>query len=90
MANPRQKRKQRSSVAKAGISKASKKNLHKVTIKGPAILADNWDKTYAPLPLPVLSSVASHSELTRSLPAALSQQDRPPEVSPSSSSAQPS
>ncbi|GAA5845924.1 hypothetical protein JCM9279_002426 [Rhodotorula babjevae] len=45
MANPRQKRKQRSSVAKAGISKASKKNLHKVTIKGPAILADNWDKS---------------------------------------------
>jgi len=51
MANPRQKRKQRSSVAKAGISKASKKNLHKVTIKGPAILADNWDKSCVPCAL---------------------------------------
>ncbi|BGP44090.1 Nucleolar protein 16 [Rhodotorula kratochvilovae] len=45
MANPRQKRKQRSSTAKAGISKQSKKNLKKVTIKGPAILTENWDKT---------------------------------------------
>ncbi|GAA6053997.1 hypothetical protein JCM3770_002410 [Rhodotorula araucariae] len=45
MANPRQKRKQRSSTAKAGISKQSKKNLHKVTIKGPPILTENWDKT---------------------------------------------
>ncbi|GAA6003958.1 Nop16p [Rhodotorula paludigena] len=44
MANPRQRRKGRSGTAKTSQSKASRKNMKKVTIKGPEILGLNWDK----------------------------------------------
>lgn len=46
MANPRQRRKQRSGTAKVKTSKASLKNKHKVIVKGPAVLTENWDKSY--------------------------------------------
>ncbi|GAA5851982.1 hypothetical protein JCM8547_000117 [Rhodosporidiobolus lusitaniae] len=44
MANPRQRRKMRSGTAKNTVSKQTKKNMHKVTVKGPALLAAAWDK----------------------------------------------
>ncbi|GAA5844092.1 hypothetical protein JCM5353_001086, partial [Sporobolomyces roseus] len=44
MANPRQRRKSRSG-GKIKTSKQSLKNKHKVIIKGPEVLAKNWDKT---------------------------------------------
>ncbi|GAA5908514.1 hypothetical protein JCM5296_004781 [Sporobolomyces johnsonii] len=45
MANPRQRRKQRSGTAKVKSSKQSLKNKHKVIVKGPEELAKAWDKT---------------------------------------------
>ncbi|GAA5831574.1 hypothetical protein JCM11251_000754 [Rhodosporidiobolus azoricus] len=44
MANPRQKRKMRSGTAKVKTSKQSIKNKNKVIVKGPALLAEAWDK----------------------------------------------
>ncbi|KAM0787164.1 hypothetical protein ACM66B_006414 [Microbotryomycetes sp. NB124-2] len=43
MANPRQRRKTRSG-AKLSQSKQSKRNQHKVVVKGPDVLVNNWDK----------------------------------------------
>jgi nucleolar protein 16 len=44
MANPRQRRKSRSGTAKVSHSRASIKNKHKVIVKGPSVLVENWDK----------------------------------------------
>ncbi|GAA5947704.1 hypothetical protein JCM3765_001043 [Sporobolomyces pararoseus] len=44
MANPRQRRKNRSG-GRLKTSKQSLKNKHKVIVKGPEVLAKNWDKT---------------------------------------------
>ncbi|GAA6016620.1 hypothetical protein JCM10207_000124 [Rhodosporidiobolus poonsookiae] len=51
MANPRQRRKMRSGTGKVKTSKQSIKNKNKVIVKGPAILAEAWDKNYAALGL---------------------------------------
>ncbi|KDE03635.1 hypothetical protein MVLG_05885 [Microbotryum lychnidis-dioicae p1A1 Lamole] len=45
MANPRQRRKARSGTNKISNSKKSVKNKHKVIVKGPQVLVENWDKT---------------------------------------------
>ncbi|GAA5898426.1 Nop16p [Sporobolomyces salmoneus] len=44
MVNPRQRRKNRSG-GRLKTSKQSLKNKHKVIVKGPEVLAKNWDKT---------------------------------------------
>ncbi|GAA5918027.1 hypothetical protein JCM6882_009479 [Rhodosporidiobolus microsporus] len=44
MANPRQRRKMRSGTGKVTTSKQSIKNKNKVVVKGPALLAEAWDK----------------------------------------------
>ncbi|BGP28228.1 Nucleolar protein 16 [Rhodotorula toruloides] len=51
MVNPRQRRKARSGIAKASVSKRSLKNQKKVTIKGPELLVKGWDRNYAALGL---------------------------------------
>jgi nucleolar protein 16 len=51
MANPRQRRKSRSGTAKVSTSKQSRKNKHKVVVKGPEVLVENWDRTYVLLTL---------------------------------------
>ncbi|SCV67294.1 BQ2448_5940 [Microbotryum intermedium] len=45
MANPRQRRKARSGTSKVSNSKKSVKNKHKVIVKGPQVLVENWDRT---------------------------------------------
>lgn len=50
MANPRQRRKSRSGTAKVSASKQSRKNKHKVVVKGPEVLVENWDRTCVLLP----------------------------------------
>lgn len=45
MANPRQKRKQRSGTAKNTLSRGSRKSQRKVVVKGPEVLSTAWDKT---------------------------------------------
>lgn len=43
MANPRQRRKARSSIGKLSKSKQSTKNSKKVNVRGPAAIVDAWD-----------------------------------------------
>ncbi|KAM0747361.1 hypothetical protein T439DRAFT_329095 [Meredithblackwellia eburnea MCA 4105] len=45
MANPRQRRKQRSGTSKLKFSKGSRKSQNKVVLKAPEVLIKNWDKT---------------------------------------------